>query len=82
MTNPFEDPEGTYLVVVNDEKQYSLWPAFAQVPAGWRVVHQDGTYQGSLDFISETWTDMAPETVGGEIAGGRTMARTGAGTAR
>ena len=28
MSNPFEDPEGTYLVLVNDENQYSLWPDF------------------------------------------------------
>ena len=37
MTNPFEDPDGTYLVLINDESQYSLWPAFIEVPAGWRV---------------------------------------------
>ncbi|SED19230.1 MbtH-like protein [Streptomyces melanosporofaciens] len=29
-TNPFEDPEGTYLVLVNDEGQHSLWPAFVR----------------------------------------------------
>ena len=32
-TNPFEDPEGRYLVLVNDEGQHSLWPSFAEVPA-------------------------------------------------
>ncbi|MEU7735437.1 MbtH family protein, partial [Streptomyces griseus] len=31
MTNPFEDEDGTYLVLVNDEGQHSLWPAFAEV---------------------------------------------------
>lgn len=30
-TNPFEDPQGTFLVLVNDENQHSLWPAFAEV---------------------------------------------------
>ena len=25
MTNPFEDPDGTYLVLMNEESQYSLW---------------------------------------------------------
>ena len=34
MSNPFEDPEGTYLVLVNDENQHSLWPDFVEVPAG------------------------------------------------
>jgi len=28
MTNPFEDNESDYLVLINDEGQHSLWPAF------------------------------------------------------
>lgn len=28
MANPFEDADDTYLVLMNDEGQYSLWPAF------------------------------------------------------
>lgn len=34
--NPFDDPDATFLVLVNDEGQHSLWPAFADVPDGWR----------------------------------------------
>jgi MbtH protein len=34
MTSPFENEDGTYLVLVNDEGQHSLWPEFAPVPAG------------------------------------------------
>ena len=37
--NPFDDDDGSFLVLVNDEEQHSLWPAFADVPAGWRVVY-------------------------------------------
>jgi uncharacterized protein YbdZ (MbtH family) len=37
--NPFDDENGSFLVLVNDEEQHSLWPAFADVPAGWRVVY-------------------------------------------
>jgi uncharacterized protein YbdZ (MbtH family) len=36
MTNPFEDDNGEYLVLVYEEQQYSLWPAFRDVPAGCR----------------------------------------------
>ena len=39
MTNPFEDPDGTYVVLVNDENQHSLWPSFVDVPEGWRTAH-------------------------------------------
>ena len=34
MNNPFDDPNGTFLVLVNGENQYSLWPSFVEVPAG------------------------------------------------
>ncbi|MCL7496356.1 MULTISPECIES: MbtH family protein [Streptomyces] len=63
MTNPFENPEGRYLVLVNDEDQYSLWPAFAQVPAGWRVANEEAGHEESLAYISENWTDMRPRSV-------------------
>jgi MbtH protein len=63
MTNPFEDPEGTYLVLVNDEIQYSLWPAFVEVPAGWRVVHSHDTRQACLDYIDAHWADMRPQSL-------------------
>lgn len=58
--NPFEDPDGSYLVLVNDENQHSLWPAFAAVPAGWRVVHGAAGRQSCVDYVNENWTDLRP----------------------
>jgi MbtH protein len=63
MTNPFEDPDGTYLALINDEGQYSLWPAFVEVPAGWTVAHPDDTRQACLDYIDQHWTDMRPRSL-------------------
>ncbi|CRK56724.1 Polymyxin synthetase PmxB [Alloactinosynnema sp. L-07] len=63
MTNPFEDPDGTYLVLVNDESQRSLWPSFAEVPAGWTVERQAGSRQDCLDYIETHWTDMRPRSL-------------------
>jgi len=63
MTNPFEDPDGTYLVLMKDEAQYSLWPAFVEVPAGWRVVHSHDTRQVCLAYIEAHWTDMRPQSL-------------------
>jgi MbtH protein len=62
-TNPFEDPEGTYLVLINDEGQYSLWPSFVDVPAGWEVVLSDADRQTALDYVNEHWTDMRPRSL-------------------
>ncbi|GAA2531294.1 MbtH family protein [Pilimelia columellifera] len=62
-TNPFEDPDGTYLVLVNDEGQYSLWPSFVDVPAGWNVVLTETDRQSALDYINEHWTEMRPKSL-------------------
>lgn len=61
--NPFEDPDGTYLVLVNDEGQHSLWPTFAEVPAGWTVVLESTDRQSALDYVNESWTDMRPKSL-------------------
>ncbi|POM23363.1 MbtH-like protein [Actinomadura rubteroloni] len=63
MTNPFEDPEGTYLVLVNDEGQHSLWPSFAEVPAGWTVAKSEDTRDACLAYVEENWTDMRPKSL-------------------
>ncbi len=63
MTNPFEDENGVYIVLLNDEDQYSLWPALIDVPSGWRVVHTTDSRKACLDFINANWTDMRPKSV-------------------
>lgn len=63
MTNPFEDVEGVYSVLVNDENQHSLWPDFVDVPAGWRAVHGPASRQACLDYIETHWTDMRPRSL-------------------
>ncbi|MYY04437.1 MULTISPECIES: MbtH family protein [unclassified Streptomyces] len=63
MTNPFDDQDGTFLVLVNDENQHSLWPQFADVPAGWTVSHGPATHAACLEHIERTWTDMRPRSL-------------------
>lgn len=63
MTNPFEDEDGTYLVLVNAEEQHSLWPAFAEVPAGWRVVFGEDTRTACVAYVEEHWTDLRPKSL-------------------
>jgi MbtH protein len=62
-TNPFEDNDASYHVLVNDEGQYSLWPAFAEVPAGWTVAVADSTRADALEYIEKEWTDMRPKSL-------------------
>ena len=62
-TNPFDNEDGEFLVLVNDEDQHSLWPTIAEVPAGWRVVFGPQTRQACLDYVEENWTDMRPKSL-------------------
>ncbi|MBO8193287.1 MbtH family protein [Streptomyces oryzae] len=68
MTNPFEDQEAEYLVLINDEHQYSLWPAAIAVPDGWSVVHGKDTRQACLDHVEQHWTDMRPKSLAEAMA--------------
>ena len=63
MTNPFEDPGGTYLVLVNDERQYSLWPSFVEVPAGWAIAHGEASRAECLAYVDAVWTDLRPASL-------------------
>jgi MbtH protein len=49
-----------YKVVLNDEEQYSIWPAERANPLGWRDGGTTGTKAECLAFIKEVWTDMRP----------------------
>ncbi|AQT86516.1 MbtH family protein [Paenibacillus larvae subsp. pulvifaciens] len=60
MMNPFENADSTYKVLMNGEGQYSLWPAFIEVPAGWSIVHEQDSRQACLDYIEMHWNNMQP----------------------
>ncbi|MEV6632809.1 MbtH family protein [Actinoplanes sp. NPDC051470] len=63
MPNPFEDPDGTFVVLINDEGQYSLWPTFMDVPTGWTVTFPENNRDACLEHINENWTDMRPKSL-------------------
>jgi MbtH protein len=63
MTNPFEDENGTFHVLTNDEGQHSLWPSWKDVPAGWTIVHKSDTRAACLDYVNKNWTDMRPKSL-------------------
>jgi uncharacterized protein YbdZ (MbtH family) len=49
-----------YTVVVNHEKQYSIWPAGRVMPAGWKPTGKTGRKDECLQYIESVWTDMRP----------------------
>jgi MbtH protein len=63
MANPFEDEDGSYYVLVNDEGQHSIWPTFVEVPGGWRIAHEKDTRAACLEYVEGHWTDMRPNSL-------------------
>ncbi|MFJ6666545.1 AMP-binding protein [Streptomyces sp. NPDC091383] len=54
---------GEYLVVLNDEAQYSIWPATTPSPPGWLAEGTRGGKQDCLDHIERVWRDVRPLSV-------------------
>ncbi|SPM41832.1 Uncharacterized conserved protein YbdZ, MbtH family [Mycobacterium numidiamassiliense] len=61
--NPFDDENGTFFVLVNDEEQHSLWPTFSDVPAGWRVVYGEASRAECLEYAEKNWPDIRPKSL-------------------
>lgn len=65
MTESAEDGTAgvVYEVVINEEEQYSIWPAEEPPPGGWAAVGFRGSREECLDRIAEVWTDMRPRSL-------------------
>lgn len=63
MSTFFDDENGEYLVVVNDEGQYSLWRPYQPVPDGWTPVGPRAARSECLAYIEQHWTDMRPKSL-------------------
>jgi len=57
---PREEDTTVYVVVINYEEQYSIWPKRKDIPTGWRAVGKEGLKPECLQYIDEVWTDMRP----------------------
>jgi MbtH protein len=52
--------EVDYDVVVNDEGQFSIWPAHLSTPLGWRPAGKSGGRSECLEYVAGVWTDLRP----------------------
>ncbi|WP_339925216.1 MbtH family NRPS accessory protein [uncultured Cyclobacterium sp.] len=58
-----EEEKNLFLVVINHEEQYSIWPHEKVIPNGWRAEGQEGTKEKCLEYIEKVWTNMQPLSV-------------------
>jgi MbtH protein len=60
---PFEAKPGAFFVLRSSRGQFSLWPGFAEVPAGWRVVQdQFAQWPGIAEVPAEWCVVLGPDT--------------------
>lgn len=59
----WDDERTIFRVVVNDEEQYSIWPAGRENALGWRDSGKEGKKDECLRYIEQVWTDMRPLSV-------------------
>ena len=57
-----DDDQRSYVVVRNDEEQYSIWPSERGLPAGWAAVGGPRPKSACLARIDELWTDLRPRS--------------------
>ena len=55
--------DGKLRVVINDEEQYSIWPAQRDIPLGWRDCGIAGSKDECLGYIASAWIDLRPLSV-------------------
>lgn len=58
--NPFDDPQQACHVLINAQRQYSLWPVFSAIPAGWQPVFGPQPQSACLDWLEANWRDIRP----------------------
>ena len=63
------ETEKEYIVVVNEEEQYSIWDAGRELPNGWRSTGFSGEKQACLQHIASVWTDMRPLSLRKQMEG-------------
>ena len=68
MPNSLEQDQTAYRILVNQEEQYSIWPAQHALPLGWEAVGEAGTREACLARIEELWTDMRPLSLKRQMA--------------
>ena len=65
---PGDSGEPMFLVVRNDEEQYSIWPADRELPAGWEQAGPRAARSACLAYIEENWSDIRPLSVRRRLA--------------
>ena len=53
-------PRATHRIIVNDERDYLVWPADSSLPPQWRYVGKSGSEAELREFVATQLNDTAP----------------------
>jgi MbtH protein len=67
VADPFEIEDASYLVLVNQLGQHSLWPEVIEVPTGWQMMFGPGQRKECLDYVAASWTDIMPKSRSAQV---------------
>ncbi|EIY5125061.1 MbtH family NRPS accessory protein [Klebsiella quasipneumoniae subsp. similipneumoniae] len=59
-SNPFDNPQGQFYILRNDQQQYSLWPGHCALPAGWTVVCPPQSVEACNAWLAANWSTLTP----------------------
>ena len=63
MANLLDADNDSFLMLVNDEGQHSLWLGAVSVPTGWVAAFGPDSRHACLEFAEAHWTDMRPRSL-------------------
>ncbi|MGM9968710.1 MAG: MbtH family protein [Rummeliibacillus sp.] len=63
MNNPFDHEDAQFIVLKNEEDQYSMWPVFLAIPNGWKLVFGPAQKKDCQLYIGDNWTDLRPKSL-------------------
>ena len=63
-----DDRKELFIVLVNEEEQYSFWPKGLDIPKGWRHTGTEGTKEECGAYVKSVWTDMRPLSLRKQMA--------------
>lgn len=60
VSNPFDDVQGQFYLLQNEQQQFSLWPAQCALPAGWRVISEPQSVDACNAWLMDNWSTLIP----------------------
>jgi len=59
-TNPFDNPQGQFILLQNAQQQFSLWPQQCALPAVWQVVSEPQSSEACQQWLAANWRTLTP----------------------